>query len=182
MKTGIKRRAFLQMAAAGSAFHFLGSNPFLFSGIVKQKSSLTSPGCRGTKVKVARIFMGTSHGLWPKPDMNFDAEMQFYKSEFAKLEDELSDVKFVVDEFFDGFTGVRFVAAIDLDRYYGAAFDRQAGQTEDALAVRLPAVLDDEHAARELVRRPDELARRAEMHPDLVCNFGLKLYHICTLF
>lgn len=42
--------------------------------------------------------MGTSHGLWPKPNLNFKDEIRFYESEFAKLKNELSDVDFVVDE------------------------------------------------------------------------------------
>ena len=61
-------------------------------------SRLVSPGCRGSKVKVARIYMGSSHGLWPKPKLNFREEIRRYESEFAKLKDELSDVDFVVDE------------------------------------------------------------------------------------
>lgn len=42
--------------------------------------------------------MGTSHGLWPKPELDFKNEIRFYESEFAKLKDELADVEFVVDE------------------------------------------------------------------------------------
>jgi L-fucose isomerase-like protein len=42
--------------------------------------------------------MGTSHGLWPKPRLDFKNEIRFYESEFAKLKDELSDVEFVIDE------------------------------------------------------------------------------------
>ena len=98
MKTGIKRRDFLQMAAASSAFYFAGSKLSLFAANPNQKTRLISPGCRGTKVKIARIYMGTSHGLWPKPNMDFNAEIKFYKAEFAKLKEELSDVTFVVDE------------------------------------------------------------------------------------
>jgi len=42
--------------------------------------------------------MATSHGLWPKPKLDFKKEIQFYESQFAKLKDELADVEFVVDE------------------------------------------------------------------------------------
>ena len=49
-------------------------------------------------MKVARLYMGTSRGLWPKPNLNFAEEIRFYESEFAKLSDKLSDVDFVVDE------------------------------------------------------------------------------------
>jgi len=35
---------------------------------------------------------------WPKPSLDLEKEVRFYKSEFAKLKEELSDVEFVVDE------------------------------------------------------------------------------------
>ncbi|UCG28458.1 MAG: hypothetical protein JSV24_03605, partial [Bacteroidales bacterium] len=57
-----------------------------------------SPGNRGTKVKVARIYLGTSDGLWPKPNMNFEEEIRFYEARFGELKDELSDVEFTVDQ------------------------------------------------------------------------------------
>jgi L-fucose isomerase-like protein len=42
--------------------------------------------------------MGTSTGLWPKPNLDLKKEIQVYESEFNKLKDDLSDVEFVVDE------------------------------------------------------------------------------------
>ena len=42
--------------------------------------------------------MGTSHGLWPEPRMDFKKEIEFYESEFKKLKNELSDVEFVIDQ------------------------------------------------------------------------------------
>jgi hypothetical protein len=97
MANQINRRTFLQMTAAGSAA-CLGGSPILAMGANPQGSKLLSPGCRGTKVKVARLYMGTSHGLWPKPHLDFKKEVQFYESQFDKLKGELSDVDFVVDE------------------------------------------------------------------------------------
>lgn len=96
MDRGINRRNFLKIAAAGGTL-CLGGSGILVFGANPQGSRLISPGCRGTKVKVARIYMGTSHGLWPEPDMDFRKEFRFYESEFAKLQDELSDVEFVLD-------------------------------------------------------------------------------------
>ena len=93
MKKEIRRREFLQLSAAGGALYLGGSGMSVFAANPKRK--LISPGCRGTKVKVARIYMGTSHGLWPKPNLNFQQEIKFYESEFAKLKDELADVEFV---------------------------------------------------------------------------------------
>jgi len=94
MKKEIKRREFLQLSAIGGTICLGGSGIFAF-GAGSNGSKLISPGCRRTKVKVARIYMGTFHGLWPKPNLNFEDEIRFYKSEFAKLKDELSDVEFI---------------------------------------------------------------------------------------
>ena len=92
MNNTINRREFIQLTAAGSALYLGGISAF---GANPKGTRLISPGCRGTKVKVARIYMGTSGGLWPKPKLDFKKEIQFYESEFAKLKDELSDVAFI---------------------------------------------------------------------------------------
>jgi hypothetical protein len=96
MKQAINRRQFIQLTVAGSTL-CLGGSGILAFGANPKGSRLISPGCRGTKVKVARIYMGTSHGLWPKPRLDFRNEIRSYEAEFAKLKDELSDVEFVVD-------------------------------------------------------------------------------------
>ena len=96
MDKEINRRNFLKIAAAGSAL-CLGSSGISALGANPRGSRLISPGCRETKVKVARIYMGTSHGLWPEPRMDLKKEIRFYESEFAKLKDELDDVEFVID-------------------------------------------------------------------------------------
>jgi hypothetical protein len=97
MDPGMKRREFLQLAAVGGALCLSGPRLWPF-GSKANRPRLISPGCRKTKVKVALLYMGTSHGLWPKPNLDFQKEIRFYESEFAKLKDELSDVDFVVDE------------------------------------------------------------------------------------
>lgn len=97
MSTGMNRREFLHLAAVGGTLCLSGSSLWA-SGSRSKAAKLISPGCRKTKVKVARLYMGTSHGLWPKPNLDFQKEIRFYESEFAKLKDELSDVDFAVDE------------------------------------------------------------------------------------
>ncbi|MDH4258621.1 MAG: twin-arginine translocation signal domain-containing protein [Candidatus Aminicenantes bacterium] len=97
MEMPIKRREFLKLTAAGGAL-CLGGPQFWAFGANPERSKLISPGCRGTKVKVARLYLGTSHGLWPKPNLDFKKEIQFYESAFAKLGKELSDIEFSVDE------------------------------------------------------------------------------------
>jgi len=95
MRKEINRREFIQLTLAGSALCLGGIPAF---GANPKGSKLISPGCRGTKVKVARFYMGTSHGLWPKPKLDFKNEIRFYEAEFEKMKDELSDVEFVIDE------------------------------------------------------------------------------------
>jgi len=100
MKKQLNRREFLQLTAAGSALCLAGmacQGPIV-SG-TGRGPRLISPGCRGTKVKVARLYMGKpDNPYWPKPNLNLENEIRFYESEFAKLKDELCDVDFVVDE------------------------------------------------------------------------------------
>jgi L-arabinose isomerase len=102
MKKNIERREFVRLATAGSIMVFAMPVFSGIPGIMKsgdsKGSKIISPGCRGTKVKVARLFMGNHVGLWPKPDLNLEEEMQFYKERFAELGDELSDVEFIVDQ------------------------------------------------------------------------------------
>jgi hypothetical protein len=61
-------------------------------------TSLISPGCRRSKVKVARLFLGSPSGLWPKPNLDFQKEMDSYRQEFARRKEEFADVEFPVDE------------------------------------------------------------------------------------
>jgi hypothetical protein len=96
MDKEINRRNFLKIAAAGGSL-CLGGSAISAFGANPRGPRLISPGCRGTKVKVARIYMGTSHGLWPEPKMDFRKEINFYESQFDKLKDELSDVEFTLN-------------------------------------------------------------------------------------
>ena len=103
MKKNIERREFVRLATAGSFMifampGFVGMPELIKSSDKFKNSKILSPGCRGTKVKVARLFMGNPAGLWPEPHLDLAKEMQFYRSRFAELGDELSDVEFVVDQ------------------------------------------------------------------------------------
>ena len=82
----------LQITAGGMAY-FAGSS--LFAANARAAGSpLVSPGCRRSKVKVARIYMGTKSGLWPKPKLNFQEETAFYGKQFAKLSNESCRCRF----------------------------------------------------------------------------------------
>jgi hypothetical protein len=100
MKNQINRREFLELTAAGCAMYLC--RPVIPAyGADLSRKGLISPGCRKSKVKVARIYLANPSNpwsLWPKPDLDLKGEIRFYESEFAKLKDELRDVEFVADE------------------------------------------------------------------------------------
>jgi len=97
MGTEIKRREFLELTLLGTAFGLAG--PRLAAAVDAPSdmppSKLISPGCRRSKVKVARIFMGNPAGLWPKPQLDLQAEMASYNATFESLKPELCDVEFI---------------------------------------------------------------------------------------
>ena len=98
MKEELDRREFLELTVAGGAL-CLASPSILAFGANTKGLRLISPGCRRTRVKVARLYMGKpGNPYWPKPELDLKKEMRFYESEFAKLKGELADVDFVVDE------------------------------------------------------------------------------------
>jgi hypothetical protein len=99
MKSEISRRDFLELTIAGGALCIVGVG-CQGTTVLKQAQGpkLVSPGCRGTKVKVARLYMAkTDNPYWPKPNLDLKAEIARYESEFAKLKCELSDVDFLVN-------------------------------------------------------------------------------------
>src|SRR5512142_698318 len=97
MSGQINRREFLELTAGG-ALCFAGAG--LFAGRARAAGTkLMSPGCRGSKVKVARIYMGQKRSHWPTPTMNAQEEIGVYGQRFAKLGSELADVEFPVNSF-----------------------------------------------------------------------------------
>lgn len=96
MSRTLDRREFLKLSATGSALYLSG--PGLFSGWHGQESTKPiSPGCRKSKVKVAKIYMGVPDPHWPKPTLDLEKEIRFYESRFGEYKKELSDVDFVVN-------------------------------------------------------------------------------------
>jgi len=53
-----------------------------------------SPGCRGTKVRVGKIYAGVPKAMWPNPTFDIEAEMRRYETEFARMKAEFADVEF----------------------------------------------------------------------------------------
>jgi L-arabinose isomerase len=101
METMFNRRQLIQLGAACGASCVLCSRFPLFAA-GPGPTGIISPGCRRSKVKVARLYVGNSGGqyggLWPKPNLDLKKEIKFYEGHFKKLKDQISDVDFVVDE------------------------------------------------------------------------------------
>jgi hypothetical protein len=94
----IKRREFLQLSLAGTALG-LGASNLGAVGADSRGSRLISPGCRRTRVKVARIYLGgPGGGVWGKPNLDLQEEIRSYQAEFDTMKDQFSDVDFVVDQ------------------------------------------------------------------------------------
>lgn len=81
--SGMNRRELLQWSAAGSIFCLGATNVGALDGS-PVPTSLVSPGCRRSKAKVARLFLGSPGGPWPKPNLDFQQEMNSYRQEFAQ--------------------------------------------------------------------------------------------------
>lgn len=94
----MKRRDFLALTVAGGAL-YAGLHGWRALGGEAEPGKLFSPGCRKSKVKVARLYMGNPGSrAWPRPDLNLEEEIKRYSAEFAKLRDEFADVDFVIDQ------------------------------------------------------------------------------------
>ncbi len=57
-------------------------------------ADLVSPGCRGTKVQVGRIYAGKPGAHWPTPKLDLKEEIREYEAAMAGMK-ELADVEFV---------------------------------------------------------------------------------------
>ena len=99
MPRRLRRREFIQLAAAGSALCAAGPKLWPFNAAQQAAGpNLISPGCRGTKVKVARLFVAIPKSPWPKPTLDLQKEIVFYRAEFARMKEEFTDIDFTVDE------------------------------------------------------------------------------------
>jgi hypothetical protein len=85
----MRRRDFLQIAGIGGVFG-LGAEMALAAG-----SPIISPGCRGTKVRVGKAYLGVPRAHWPTPLLDLEEEVSRYEGEFRRLSKELADVEFV---------------------------------------------------------------------------------------
>ena len=98
MAAEVKRREFVQLAVGGTLLCLNDGVPRLWAAEAAASPVLISPGCRGSKVKVARLYVGVPKAHYPNPAIDLASEKQAYENHFACLKDELADVDFVVDE------------------------------------------------------------------------------------
>ena len=90
----LRRREFLELTVLGTAA--LGMGRWAWSASAPA-GKLISPGCRRSKVKIAKLYLAGS-GLWPHPKLDVQAERQSYEQAFAEMADEFADVDFFIDE------------------------------------------------------------------------------------
>jgi hypothetical protein len=93
-------RGFLKQSAvvaAGCAF-CLHARPAFAAFPDDKPAGLISPGCRKSKVRVAKIYLGKPKAHWPTPNMDIAAERQRYEAAFARMQKEFADVEFVGNE------------------------------------------------------------------------------------
>jgi len=96
----LNRRTFLKQSAvmaAGCAF-CLKATPAFSAFADARPSGLISPGCRKSKVRVAKVYLGRPQAHWPTPKMDVKEERQRYEAAFAGMPKQFADVDFVVNE------------------------------------------------------------------------------------
>lgn len=94
------RRTFLLRSATalcGGACWLTSAAP-LADGCPLQGSPLVSPGCRRSKVRVARLYLGKPDAHWPTPKLDLAAERREYETAFAGMREAFADIEFFVDE------------------------------------------------------------------------------------
>jgi len=97
MSENLSRREFIQVTAAGNLLTL--SVPSLLTADAAFKPPvLVSPGCRKSKVKVGKLYIGTPKNHWPTPLLDLKEEVQEYEKEFGRMKKEFADVDFTVNE------------------------------------------------------------------------------------
>lgn len=93
----LSRRQFLFRTAAfsGACAFCLGQCPAWAAASETCCPSLVSPGCRKSKVRVAKYYLGKPDAHWPTPKLQLDAERARYEAYFNKETEAFKDVEFV---------------------------------------------------------------------------------------
>ena len=96
----VARREFIRqsLALAGGCAWCLHGRNLLALPAPSALTTLISPGCRGSKVKVAKLYLGVPKAHWPTPKMDFAAEVKRYEAALGEMKPEVSDIDFVVNQ------------------------------------------------------------------------------------
>jgi hypothetical protein len=98
---GLNRRTFLQRSlvlTGGCAFCLHAGNLFAVPSTTTTTTTLISPGCRRSKVKVAKLYLGVPKAHWPTPNMDLEDEMKRYEITFGEMKKDFADVDFFVNQ------------------------------------------------------------------------------------
>jgi hypothetical protein len=97
---GLDRRAFLRhsLALAGGCACCLHAGRVFARQASPSITALVSPGCRRSKVKVAKLYLGVPNAHWPTPKMDLEGERKRYEAAFADMPKEFADVDFFVNQ------------------------------------------------------------------------------------
>jgi len=97
---GLDRRAFFQrsLILAGGCACCLRAGTLFARQSAPPVTTLISPGCRRSKVKVAKLYLGVPKAHWPTPKMDLEGEMQRYEAAFGQMKKDFADVDFFVNQ------------------------------------------------------------------------------------
>lgn len=98
MNADLNRRGFLQLSTLGAAACAAGWHVAPLAAQGAAAPYLVSPGCRGTKVRVARLYLGVPNAHWPTPSMKLEEEVARYNAEMAQRPRAFADIDFALDE------------------------------------------------------------------------------------
>lgn len=99
---GVNRRDFLIRSTTmlgGCAWCLQRERLWAATRSAPKGSPLISPGCRTSKVRVARIYLGKPGAHWPTPAMDLEAERRGYDTSFAAMPEAFADIEFTVNAF-----------------------------------------------------------------------------------
>ncbi len=93
----LNRRSFLKgsLALAGGCSLCLGAGELFGASAPVCTTKLISPGCRKTKVRVAKIYLGVPKAHWPTPNMDVYEELKAYEAAFAGMKTDFADIAFI---------------------------------------------------------------------------------------
>lgn len=116
MSGELNRRDFLKTAIVGGALcaGCAGPRGFMTQPTASKSgraACLVSPGCRGTKVRVGKVYVAKPGGLWPTPKLSLQDEVRAYESDFARMKNDFADVEFVGNQLVTNVDEARKAAA-----------------------------------------------------------------------